>query len=82
MRLLREFISITRYTHKLQVCVNQNKQHNNVWKSPINLKLVFSLPHVVNTKVLIAINHSIFKKILKNLNGLESKFCKLYFLIS
>jgi hypothetical protein len=31
----------------------------------MNLKLIFSSPHVVNAKLLIAINHSIFKKIQK-----------------
>jgi hypothetical protein len=45
----------------------------------MNLKLVISLPHVVNVKLLIAVNHAIFKKIKKIKNGLESIFCKLYF---
>ena len=34
----------------------------------------FSLSHVENAKLLIAINHPIFK-FFKNKNGLESKFC-------
>jgi hypothetical protein len=58
------------------VCINHNRQHNDGWKSSMNLKLVTFTTHVVNAKLLIAINHSIFKKIE---NGLLSKFCKLYF---
>jgi hypothetical protein len=45
------------------VYVNHNRQHNDGWKSSMNLKLVISIPHVVNAKPLIAINHSIFSKI-------------------
>jgi hypothetical protein len=62
------------------ICLNHNRQHNNGRKSSINLKLVILQPHVVNAKLLIAINHSILKKNQKSLYGLESKFSKLYFI--
>ena len=48
-------------------------------KSSINLKLVIFTAPCNNAKLLIAIIHSIFKFFQKNLHGLESKFCKLYF---
>jgi hypothetical protein len=41
------------------VCVDHNEQHNDGWKSSILLKLVIFTIHVVNAKLLIAINHSI-----------------------
>jgi hypothetical protein len=43
------------------VWVNHNRQHNDGWKSSVILKLVIFTTHVVNAKLLIAINHSIFK---------------------
>jgi hypothetical protein len=42
-------------------------------------KLAMFTTQVINTKLVIAINHSIFKNFSKFLNGLESKLCKLYF---
>jgi hypothetical protein len=48
------------------VCVNHTKQHNGGWKSFMPLKkLQFSLPHVVDAKLVMAINHSISKKFQK-----------------
>jgi hypothetical protein len=45
------------------VNANHNEQHNGGWKSFVLLKLIiFTTPmHVVNAKLLIAINHSIIR---------------------
>jgi hypothetical protein len=50
---------------KIIVCIDHNGQHNDGWKSSMSLKLVVSLPYVINAKLLIAIHHLIFKKKLK-----------------
>jgi hypothetical protein len=61
------------------ICANYNEQHNGGWKSSINLKLVIFT--ILCSKCLTSIcnkllNFLIFSKVQI---GLESKFCKLYF---
>ena len=58
------------------MCGNEEKYDG--WKTSISLKLAFSLPHIIDTTLLISINHSIFIFLSKIQYVLDTNFCNLY----
>jgi hypothetical protein len=61
------------------VCVNHNTQHNDGWKLSVILKLVISTTLCSKCQTFNCNKSFNFQIFSKFQNGLESKFCKLYF---
>jgi hypothetical protein len=61
-------------------CIKHNKEHYGGWNHPYYLYKKFLVPHMINSKHVIATNLSILRIFyFENLKRLESKLCKINF---